>query len=215
MVELYGYRFSVYSWIARFALHEKGVSYNWAEVNPFADEADPEYLAKNPFNRVPTLVDGAFVLYETSAITRYIDEAFDGPALQPVDVKDRARVSQVISIVDNYTYWPLVRQVFSHDVFRPRIGSPFDPHEIIRGLESSERTLNALESLVDIQGYISGPSLTLADIHLAPMLSYFIESDKGRAVLEGYDKLRSWFRAVSRRKGYLDSKPDLPAPASQ
>jgi hypothetical protein len=34
-VELYGYQFSVYSWIARLALEEKGVDYHWIEVDPF------------------------------------------------------------------------------------------------------------------------------------------------------------------------------------
>jgi glutathione S-transferase len=28
-VELHGYQYSVYSWIARLVLHEKGVVYSW------------------------------------------------------------------------------------------------------------------------------------------------------------------------------------------
>ena len=215
VIDLHGYKFSVYAWIARFALHEKGVKYNWIEVNPFADDVDPAYLAKHPFCRVPTLVDGRFVLYETSAITRYIDEAFDGPKLQPADIKDRARVNQVISIVDSYVYWPLVRQVFSHDVMGPRVGRPFESAEVRRGLESSARSLAALEQLLDDRGFFMGASLTLADIHLAPMLSYFNESDKGREVFQGYGLLQSWFGKVSQRKAFLDTKPVLPAPFSQ
>jgi hypothetical protein len=39
-VERYGYRYSVYSWIARLALEEKGGDYHWIEVNPFAPDAD-------------------------------------------------------------------------------------------------------------------------------------------------------------------------------
>ena len=31
-VELHGYKYSVYAWIARFALREKGISYKWVEV---------------------------------------------------------------------------------------------------------------------------------------------------------------------------------------
>src|SRR5262245_61676905 len=117
MIDLYGYKYSVYAWIARFSLHEKGIDYNWIEVNPFADNVDPAYLRKHPFCRVPTLVHGNFVLYETGAITRYRDEAFVGPKLQPDGLKERARVNQVMSIVDSYTYWPFVRQVFVHDAW--------------------------------------------------------------------------------------------------
>jgi glutathione S-transferase len=81
MVDLYGYKLSVYAWVARFALHEKGIEYNWIEIDPFADDVDPAYLEKHPFCRVPTLVDGDFTLYETAAITRYLDAAFNGPVI--------------------------------------------------------------------------------------------------------------------------------------
>ena len=69
-VELHGYQYSVYSWIARLALHEKGVMYSWVEVNPFAENVAASYLATHPFKRVPALVHGGFEVYETSAITR-------------------------------------------------------------------------------------------------------------------------------------------------
>ncbi|MEO8320748.1 MAG: glutathione S-transferase N-terminal domain-containing protein [Bradyrhizobium sp.] len=63
-VKLHGYQYSVYSWIARLALQEKGVSYEWVEVNPFADDVPRDYLTMHPFKRVPTLVDGEFVVFE-------------------------------------------------------------------------------------------------------------------------------------------------------
>ena len=128
-MELHGYQYSVYAWIARFALHEKGVDYRWVEVNPFAADVPADYLALHPFGRVPTLVDGDFTLYETTAVTRYVDEAFDGPVLQPSAPRDRARINQILSIVDSYVYWPLVRQVFSHGVMAARIGRLSDTSE--------------------------------------------------------------------------------------
>ena len=51
-----------------------------------------------------------------------IDRAFSGPALQPAEPQALARMDQIIGIVDAYAYWPLVRQVFSHAVFRPPDG---------------------------------------------------------------------------------------------
>src|SRR5581483_11367164 len=145
---LHGYRYSVYVRIARLALAEKGVAYDRVEVNPFAPDVPASYLALHPFGRVPTLVHDGFTLYETGAITRYIDRAFPGPALQPTDPKALARMDQVIGIVDAYAYWPLVRQVFSHRVFRPRSGQPGDEAEIARGLQASAKVLAALEPLV-------------------------------------------------------------------
>ena len=117
---LHGYRYSVYLRIARLALAEKGVAYDRVEVNPFAPDVPAAYLALHPFGRVPTLVHDDFVLYETGAITRYVDRAFAGPALQPAAPQALARMDQIIGVVDSYGYWPLVRQVFSQRVFRPR-----------------------------------------------------------------------------------------------
>src|SRR5260370_15039686 len=118
---LHGYRYSVYVRIARLALAEKGVAYDRVEVNPFAPDVPASYLALHPFGRVPTLVHGDFVLYETAAITRYVDRAFAGPPLQPDATRSLARMHQALSIVDSYAYWPMVRQGFSQRVFRPAI----------------------------------------------------------------------------------------------
>ena len=125
---LHGYRYSVYTRVARLALAEKGVTYERVEVNPFADDSPADYLSLHPFRRVPTLVHDSFALYETGAITRYIDRAFAGPALQPASPRALARMDQIIGVVDSYTYWPLVRQVFVHDVFRPHTGGEIELH---------------------------------------------------------------------------------------
>ena len=81
-VELHGYQYSVYSWIARLALGEKGVDYDWVEVNPFGEIVSSHCLEMHPFKRVPTFVQSEIAIYETNAITRYVDEAFAGPSRQ-------------------------------------------------------------------------------------------------------------------------------------
>src|SRR5579871_5451798 len=138
---LHGYRYSVYVRIARLALAEKGVTCDRVEVNPFAPDVPASYLALHPFGRVPALVHDGFTLYETGAITRYIDRAFPGPSLQPTGLQALARMDQIIAIADSYGYWPMVRQVFSQGVFRPRLGQPADTAEIGRGLVASAKVL--------------------------------------------------------------------------
>ena len=72
-VTLHGYSYSVYLRIARMTMLEKGVAWRHVEIDPFADEIPADYLALNPFGRVPTLDHDGFILYETTAITRYLD----------------------------------------------------------------------------------------------------------------------------------------------
>lgn len=208
--ELHGYRYSVYSWIARLALHEKGVAYDWIEVNPFAEDIPASYLAMHPFKRVPALIHAGFVLYETGAITRYVDEAFEGPKLQPVEPRERARCNQIMSIVDSYAYWPMVRQVFSHGVFRPRMSRPVDESEFQRGLEAAPRVLAALESTAGEGRCLCGNQLSLADIHLAPMVGYFVMADEGRALLQKYPRLGEWWSELSNRSAFVATTPRLP-----
>jgi glutathione S-transferase len=77
-IMLHRYRYSVYLHIVRMVLAEKGVSYSHTEVNPFTSDMPEQYLKLHPFRRVPTLAHDDYVLYETQAITRYVDEAFVG-----------------------------------------------------------------------------------------------------------------------------------------
>ena len=195
-VQLHGYRYSVYNRIARLALHCKDVDYDICEVNPF-DDTSKEYSKLQPFGRVPVLTHGSFSLYETSAITRYVDRSFDGVPLQPKDPSVMARVDQVISIIDSYAYWPMVRQVFAQRVFRPLEGESTDENEIIVGLDASKRVLMALDAIAVEGQVLSGHSVTLADCHLAPVIGYFVKAEEGQALLSQYPALNDWWEQVA------------------
>lgn len=210
-IELHGYQYSVYSWIARLALHEKGKAFDWIEVNPFAEDVPASYLAIHPFERVPALIHDGFVVYETGAITRYVDEAFEGPRLQPEQPRERGRCNQIISIVDSYAYWPLVRQVFSHGVFRPMMKLQADEKEFQRGLEVAPRILSALEDAAGEGRYLCGNDISLADIHLAPMIGYFARAPEGKDLLQKQLRLSAWWADFSKRDAFVATSPRLPS----
>lgn len=206
---LHGYRFSVFAWIARLACHEKGVSFTWSEIDPFEVPLRKSYLDLNPFRRVPTLVHGDFTVYETSAITQYLDDAFDGPSLMPDAPPHRARVRQFMSLVSGDVYWPLVRQVFAHGFWRERTGRGADPIEVRCGLDGAAQILPALEQLAGGGNVLVGDTLSLADLHLAPMIGYFCESDSGAEMLAQQPRLSQWWAAISVTESYLATRPDL------
>ncbi len=207
---LHGYHHSVYNRIARLALAEKGVAYDRVEVNPFG-EIPAEYLAIHPFGRVPTLVHDGFVLYETGAITRYVDRTFAGPALQPGTPQALARMDQLIGIIDSYGYWPMVRQVFSHRVFRTAAGRPVDEAEIAQGLAGAAKVLAALEALAS-EPFLAGPGLSLADLHVGAMIAYFTLAPEGVALLASHPRLAAWWGRLSRRASVAATDPGLPPP---
>jgi glutathione S-transferase len=208
-VDLYGYRYSVYSWIARAVLHQKGCDYGWVEINPFGD-VPSSYLAVHPFARVPALRHGAITIFETVAITRYIDEAFSGPALQPDTPLHRARLQQIIAAADSYAYWPLVRQVFSHGVFRPALALDADAAELRRGLDASPRVLSAFEQLISGDTFLVPGDMTLADLHLAPMLIYFAMVPAGANAVSACPKLSRWLELMRTQAALSETRPILP-----
>lgn len=195
-VHLHGYRYSVYNRIARLALLSKTVEHETIEVNPFA-ELSEEYLMLHPFGRVPVLTHGAFKLFETSAITRYIDRAFKGPPLQPERAAALARMDQVIAVIDAYAYWPMVRQVSSHAFFRPSVGEPSSREEVDAGLEASRKVLAFLDGVAGEGEVLTGHDITLADCHLAPMIDYFVRAEEGKAALSLHLALQRWWDQVS------------------
>jgi glutathione S-transferase len=107
-----GFPRSTYVHIVRLMLTHKGVSYTFRDLEPEMGSAS--HLALHPFDRVPILQHGDFTLYETSAIATYVDEAFEGPALQPKDVRARARMNQWISSVNSY-YYPYMIYHVTHE----------------------------------------------------------------------------------------------------
>jgi glutathione S-transferase len=209
---LHGYHYSVYLRSVRLALAEKGVTYERVEVNPFSPDVPAAYLALHPFGRVPTLVHDGFVLYETGAISRYIDRAFPGPKLQPEEARALARMDQIIGVVDSYGYWPLVRQVFSHRVFRAAIGQPADEAEVARGLAGSAKVLAALEALASPQDFLVGPDVSLADLHLGAMIAYFTAAPEGAILLDRHPRLAGWWRRLQARPSLPSTAPGLPTP---
>src|SRR5207249_7894645 len=96
---------SPYAWRAQLALEHKALPYELKLLSFAAgDTRKPEFLALNPRHRVPVLVDGDFVLYESNAIVEYVDDAYPGRGapLFPGDAKTRAVVRRLVFEVDNY-----------------------------------------------------------------------------------------------------------------
>lgn len=110
---------SPFAWRVQLALEHKALPYE-LKVLSFAagDTKKPEFVALNPRHRVPTLVDGTFVIYESNAVVEYLDDAYPGRGapLFPGDVRTRATVRRLISEVDDYfdkALDPLTTQAFS------------------------------------------------------------------------------------------------------
>jgi glutathione S-transferase len=96
---------SPYSWRVWLALEHKAVAYDLKVLSFSAgDTTRPEFVAINPRHQVPTIVDGDFALWESTAILEYLDERYaaSGSRLFPKEVRERARVRRLMREAENY-----------------------------------------------------------------------------------------------------------------
>ena len=197
---LYGLARSVYTRIARLALEEKGVRYTLEEVEIFGSAGVPaEHLARQPFGRIPAFAHDGFMLYETDAITRYIDEAFTGTRLQPQEPRARARMNQVIAIIDSYAYRPMIWGVFAARIVAPEEGIAPNEMLVAESLTRSRTCCRALEEILGTNCYFAGAEVTLADLHALPILLYFSMTQEGHETLSAHPRLRAWLDAAAAR----------------
>ena len=200
---VYGADYSVYVRIVRLALHEKGVDYDLIPVDVFAEGGPPAwYFDHHPFGRIPAFEHDGFRLYETTAIARYIDEAFDGPALQPADARGRAVMNQIVAMIDAYAYRAMVWDVYVERIDRPAEGKPSDETVVTAGLDKSRTCLSALAQLKAPGDWLLGGQLTLADLHFAPIVDYFLKTPEGRELFADYPTLLEWWQRVSVRSSF-------------
>src|SRR5579885_2141281 len=147
---VYGPAGSTYVWSARLALAEKGVAHDLVEVS-FAGMKEAEHLARHPFGKVPAFEHDGFMLYETQAIMRYVDEAFPAAPLQPIEVHPFARMNQIMGIVDNYLTPTLLANVIFQRMVAPRIGRAVDEDAIAAALPKVRHCLGEIARLAGEQ----------------------------------------------------------------
>jgi len=197
---VYGAAYSVYVRAVRLTLIEKGVAYDLVEADVFGNPSQrAAQLQRHPFGKIPAFEHQRFHLYESQAIERYVDEAFGGPTLQPTDLRDRARMNQVLSVLDAYVYPQLVWGVHLERVEKPQRGLQPDQARLAEALAKSRICLLALTQIMGDGPWLAGPSLTLADLHAAPMLDYFCRAPEGRDLLGQFPKIAVCFGAMADR----------------
>ncbi len=197
---VFGAAYSVYVRAVRLALAEKGVAYRLEEVDIFAAGGPPPgYLERHPFGRIPAFEHDGFRLYEATAISLYIDEAFDGPPLMPDDVQARARVHQLLGILDNYAYRTLVWDVFVERIRIPQSGGSPDEAKIAAALRRARTCFAAIEDLMGVGPWLAGERLSLADLRAFPFYALDRQAPEGARLLADTPGLARWFEAMAAR----------------
>jgi glutathione S-transferase len=205
---VYGPTYSTYTRSVRLALEEKGVAYQLIDVDIIKGGGqDPKHLARQPWGKVPAFEHDGLSLYETAAITRYVDEAFAGPRLQPEGVRERARMNQMICILDSYVNGPLVQKLVIQRLVVPMLGGATDEAVVREALPQVEKGCGELARLMGGNAFLGGPAITLADIQAIPMFAYLSMCPEGAGVFAASPSMKAWWDRMAARTTVQKTAP--------
>jgi glutathione S-transferase len=203
-VTVFGADFSVYTRSVRMALLEADIDHSLETVDPFDGDVRA-HLKRHPFGKIPALVWDDFTLYETPAILRYVAARSAAP-LVPGDVEARARMDQILSILDSYGFRAMVWDVYVEGVQKDADGEALDGDIVTRGLRETRRVLRGIADLAGPAPYLAGGGLSLADLHFVSMASYLRVSSAGRSIFDATERLADWWRVMATRDSVIATR---------
>jgi len=147
-------------------LELKGLDYEVDPITPFYGNDEFERLS--PLRRIPVMVDGNFVLTDSSIICAYLDETYAGHALLPSAPRERARARWLEEYADSRLGDLFIWGLFYPKMVHPRVwGEPGDLERVERTLaEDIPAALDYLEVELPAEGLLFG-EFGLADIAIA------------------------------------------------
>lgn len=175
-----------------FLFEELKMPYTREDVGrQFNNTQTPEYLAKNPNAKVPTLEDGNVVIWESNTILRYVASKAKSP-LYPTDLVQRTQVErwmdwQLSALNGPYLF-----------MFRE---AKLEPEKRGADFAAQLKDFGAQLSILDksIKNWVAGDEFTIADICLAPIvyrcLRFGVE-------LPALPNVKRWDAAVSAREAF-------------
>jgi glutathione S-transferase len=169
------------------------------------DIKKPEYLAMNPNGKVPTLVDGDLVLWESRAIMQYVATKKPGNELWPNDARRQADIAR-------WQFWEAVHlspgtTPFAFEkLFKPMfLKQQPDEAAIAAGAKAFHATAPVLEAQLKGRDFILG-TLTLADFSVGACFSY---AEPAGLPWGDYPHIRAWWARLGEVPAWKSTAPRM------
>ena len=198
-MKLYDFTLSGNCYKIRMMLAMLGIDYETLTVSLLDKEQfSPEFLAINPFHKVPVIDDEGFLLRDSAAILIYLVRKYGRPEWHPEDPAAMAEIQQWLSfsVNEGFNGFAMARAMI---VFK-REG------DHAAAVELSRQGLDIMERRLKDHDWLALDRITVADIACYP---YAALIEEGHVPLEPYPGLRAWFERVEALPGYIPM-PGLP-----
>jgi glutathione S-transferase len=148
-----------------FFLEETGTQYNREDYGRQFNNTGGDYLKLNPNGKVPTIVDGDTVVWESHTILRYLASKNGKTDLYPTDAAARTQVERWMDwLLASVTYQYV--QVFKDSKKAEAERAP----SFAADVKELGAQLEILDKAIAGRSFIAGNSLTLADIAMGPIV---------------------------------------------
>ena len=163
---------------------------------PFGVVDTPEYRARNPNGRVPTIDDDGFVLWESNSIVRYLAMQYAPAALYAGDIRVFASASRWLDWENNELLPP------QHEMVMQLVRLPQDERDV-RVLEKARvaflRALAIAEEQLGRTRYIAADSFTYGDIALGIRVHRWFLFELERPAMPHVER---WYEEIRARPAF-------------
>lgn len=171
---------------------EKGIEY---ELTPPTDES----MLISPFKKVPVFKAGEVVIYETAAICRYIDRAYDGVSLMPHDSDLLAWMDQWVSAALCYFDSAIIRRYVLEFVF-PKGDRKTVRKDVLEVAEQEiKKYLDIMSEALQRYDYFSGQTAGIADYIIVPMLDHLDNGVVHSTLLDKFPQVQQYLNRMYQR----------------
>lgn len=203
-MKLYGFPPSPNTWKVRATAHQMGIPLELEIVDlTKGAQRKPEYLALNPTGRTPTLVDGDFKLWESTAIMQYLGAKKNFP-MWPDEATARADVMRWQSW--HLQHWSRGTGVFLFENLIKsimKIGDP-DPKALAQAAELFHQDAAVLDKHLGTHPYLANDAMSLADFTVVAPLFY---AEAGKIPIEKYGNIKRWFATQAAMPAWQQTAP--------
>ena len=194
MLKFYYKALSLYSRPVWIALLEKQVPFEPIELKLDGDQWQPEFLAINPFGRVPVLVDSDFSIFESLTILDYLELQYPTPALLPRDIK----ALTIVRMIEMLALHELIPAMLT-------LIRATENNIVSQANQQITAMLGFLEKHINSSLYVAGDRLSLAEIVAGSLVLWLPYLN---VTLSNYPKVELWSDRLMERPAWQATQPD-------
>lgn len=175
---------------------EKQLVFESIELSLNGDQWHSDFLAINPFGRIPVLIDEGFPVFESLAILDYLELQYPNPAFLPKNTK-------------SLTIVRMMRLLAIHELI-PAMLTIIHASDNRTDVQRANRQITVMlysieEHLVADNSYIAGDRITSADIVVGSLIIWLPHLNID---LSSYPQIETWLNRLTQRSAWIATQPN-------